>query len=55
MEAAVKGASEQDDNICDFFTEKNHRTLQPRRNRMRDPVSTCEDANIMLNHVNIVN
>ncbi|XP_073711808.1 sentrin-specific protease 6 isoform X2 [Misgurnus anguillicaudatus] len=35
VEAAVKGA-EQEDNSCDFFTEINHRTIAPRRNRMRD-------------------
>ncbi|KAA0708966.1 Sentrin-specific protease 6 [Triplophysa tibetana] len=44
VEAAIKGASDQEDSIGDFFTEKNHRTLLPRRNRMRDPHGlVCEE------------
>ncbi|XP_051510665.1 sentrin-specific protease 6 isoform X3 [Myxocyprinus asiaticus] len=45
VEAAVKAAGEQENHISDFFTEINHRSLVPRRNRMRDPFgnTVCED------------
>ncbi|XP_076872471.1 sentrin-specific protease 6 isoform X2 [Brachyhypopomus gauderio] len=46
VEAAVKGAVEHEEHLCDFFTDVDHRNVTPRRNRMKDPFGNtlCEDT-----------
>ncbi|XP_017308685.2 sentrin-specific protease 6 isoform X6 [Ictalurus punctatus] len=45
VEAAVKEVAEQEEHACEFFNDVDHRSVAPRRNRLKDPQfrSVCED------------
>lgn len=38
VEAAVKEVAEQEEHACEFFNDVDHRSVAPRRNRLKDPV-----------------
>ncbi|XP_053501519.1 sentrin-specific protease 6 isoform X6 [Ictalurus furcatus] len=45
VEAAVKEVAEHEEHACEFFNDVDHRSVAPRRNRLKDPQfrSVCED------------
>lgn len=38
VEAAVKEAADHEEHACEFFSDMDHRSMAPRRNRLKDPV-----------------
>ncbi|KAF5895282.1 sentrin-specific protease 6 isoform X7, partial [Clarias magur] len=45
VEAAVKEVAEHEEHACEFFSDMDHRSMVPRRNRLKEPFrnSLCED------------
>ncbi|XP_060770003.1 sentrin-specific protease 6 isoform X2 [Neoarius graeffei] len=45
VEAAVKEVAEHEEHVCEFFNDVDHRSMVPRRNRLKEPFrnALCED------------
>ncbi|KAM9496402.1 sentrin-specific protease 6 isoform 4-T4 [Clarias gariepinus] len=45
VEAAVKEVAEHEEHACEFFSDVDHKSMVPRRNRLKEPFrnSLCED------------